>query len=281
LLVVIAIIAILAALLLPALSKAKAKAQAVICLSNNKQLCVAVNMYAGDNQEFYPPNGDDDLDGRFWINGNMNVMDDSKVPAVLGDPSYNLLAKYTGAAMGLYRCPGYRRTFKAGPLQYAQLRSFSMNLAVGTLAGSDMKVNGDPVWGTWMKGNGEPMNNRSDNPYYTFGKTSDRHAPGPVNVFMFVDEDEWSINNASFAVNMTQPTMMVDWPSTGHGNKASFTFLDGHGELHKWLDGRTRNIDQKEGSLPGYNLVKGTVQSTPKKNPDILWIQDHTSSLAK
>src|SRR6516164_1418905 len=89
LLVVIAIIAILAALLLPALSLAKAKAQAITCLNNNKQLITAVHMYALDNNDRLPPNGDDDNDldsETYWFNGNMYNTLDAWNPANLGDP---------------------------------------------------------------------------------------------------------------------------------------------------------------------------------------------------
>ncbi len=59
LLVVIAIIGILAALLLPVLSRAKQKGQGIYCLNNGKQMMVAMSLYTAENSDFFPPNPDD------------------------------------------------------------------------------------------------------------------------------------------------------------------------------------------------------------------------------
>jgi prepilin-type N-terminal cleavage/methylation domain-containing protein/prepilin-type processing-associated H-X9-DG protein len=277
LLVVISIIAILASLLLPALSRAKDKARAIVCANNNKQLSIATTLYATDFNDSLPPNGDDDddFDGEeYWIAGSMaNYMDAWKA-SNLADSGYNKLAPYTASqGPGIYRCPGDNSTVSISGLVFPRIRSFSMNAAVGTIAGAGpySSLNGTPVWGPWLDGTGSHQINR---PWHTFGKLSDSSFPGPSMIWIFVDEDEYSISHAFFNVSMkTGPVSVMNWPGTYHGNSASFSFLDGHAEIHKWKDNRTKNTGHSLGGLP-------VAQGGPD-NPDILWIQAHTSGKAQ
>jgi prepilin-type processing-associated H-X9-DG protein len=103
-------------------------------------------------------------------------------------------------------------------------------------------------------------------------------------VWVLMDEDEYSINIACFNVAMlTGPTRMINWPGTSHGNSASLSFLDGHAELHKWKDPRTKNVRHLNILSPttGNTATYGNMmdQGGPD-NQDILWLQQHTSAPA-
>jgi prepilin-type N-terminal cleavage/methylation domain-containing protein/prepilin-type processing-associated H-X9-DG protein len=295
LLVVIAIIAILAALLLPVLDKARVKARAMSCMNNNKQLMTATHLYTLDNNDFLPPNGDDDndFDGEsFWLNVNMADLkypEDACTLAYLGDSNRNKLAPYTGKSPGIYRCPDDKSTGKVLGKIKDRILSYSMNAAVGTCQNSrtpnpSATPNSSPVGGAWLNGKGTHTNNA---PYHCFGKISDNHAPGPSMVFVFVDEDAASMTYPVFNVCMnnsadgTGPTTMINWPATYHGNSASFSFMDGHAEVHKWLDPRTKNSKPKIGGAQAFGVTPNlTKQGTPD-NPDLLWLQSHTTARHK
>ena len=81
-----------------------------------------------------------------------------------------------------------------------------MNAAVGTILGgfASQSPNGTAVWGPWLDGTGSQ---EANHPWRTYGKISDNQPPGPSMVFVFVDEDEFSISSACFNVSMqSQPT---------------------------------------------------------------------------
>lgn len=281
LLVVIAIIAILAAMLLPALSRAKSKAQGAWCENNLKQLMVAIHMYSSDNREYYPPNPDDgnNVPGHNWCPGQAGIGGGEEYnPDILRDTTRNLIALYIGKNTAVYRCPSDPRM----PKRYTgndpdkrnttvpTARSISMNQAVGTVcatfknSGSGHGPSQPPVYpvdGPWLDGN---HSHKSGRPFNTYSKSSQVGAPGPAMVWAILDENTLGLNDAGFAVSMTQQKW-VDFPGYYHANACGFSFLDGHAEIKKWTDPRTIiKVSSGQPPCPG--------------SPDWAWISQRTSA---
>jgi prepilin-type N-terminal cleavage/methylation domain-containing protein/prepilin-type processing-associated H-X9-DG protein len=254
LLVVIAIIAILAAMLLPALGKAKQKTQGIYCLNNGKQLMIAFQMYTADNRELFPPNPDDSniTPGHNWCPGDAGIGDGHEFdPNILKDQTRNLLAIYTSKNIGIYKCPADQRKSGRPNGQTANdpaytgkmippVRTVSMSQAVGSIcaafmSGSHSGAPSQPVVGPWLTGS---HNRGSYNQFRTYGKATNIGAPGPALIWTFIDESTVGLNDGGFAVSCLAQTW-VDFPGFYHNNACGFAFLDGHSEIHKWVDRRT------------------------------------------
>ncbi len=267
LLVVIAIIAILAGLLLPALAKAKTKAQGILCMNNGNQMIKALHLYGMDYNDFLPPNPDNgnQIDYHNWCSGHVNDPTDATNINLLIDPKKSSLANYMGKSASIFHCPADKSQqyfpAKRGPLRN---RSFAMSQAVGT--NPDVAGGRVPVDGPWLDGT---HGNTRNGPYYVYGKFSDFVVPGPTSTFIFLDEDPYSINDAGFAVGIAKPAHWIDWPASYHNKACGFAFADGHSEIHKWVDSRT--------------IVKnGNVGQLTVQNPlsvDIVWIATRTSAI--
>jgi prepilin-type N-terminal cleavage/methylation domain-containing protein/prepilin-type processing-associated H-X9-DG protein len=282
LLVVIAIIGILAALLLPVLSRAKQSAQGTQCLNNGRQMMTALHFYTSDNNDLFPPNPDDGntLLGYNWCGGQAGVGDPQEFnPDVLKDPNRSLLMPYLGGNVAVFKCPADKRMGLyqgTDPALLGQMvpsaRTFSMNQAVGTIdpgydatgPGPGATHSGTPnlsVNGPWLN---NQYNHRRNSPWSTYGKISNIGVPGPSMLWVLVDEDVKGLNDAAFAFGMEQP-VWYDAPGTYHNGGCGFAFADGHCETHHWIS-RTEKPNN------------GVVITDPGDRQDWGWMQERTSA---
>ena len=275
LLVVIAIVAILAALLMPALSKARMRAEAISCLNNTGQLELACQLYTDDHENYFPynlvMNASSFRTNLNWVN---NVMtwgvaglqdsDNTNTATILNAS----LGTYASGSVAVYRCPADQAL---SSVQIAagwshRLRSYSLNAMLGNVGNASIT--------------GVNVNNPN---YRQFFKTT--QIPRPAEIFTFLDEHPDSIGDGYFLNRQTTLTPHVhgnhsysqdewiDLPASYHNNSASFAFADGHASLHRWLKKSTiRPPTPQAANLPIQ------IPATPAgEDADFDWVMRHMS----
>ena len=262
LLVVISIIAILAGLLLPALSKAKAKAKGIYCMGNMKQLGLAWLMYPDDNLNVLPGNRlGGDLNG--WVFGWIDFLDNTPDNTNTTFLMEAKLGTYTKNP-GIYKCPSDVYTARQDGRPMPRVRTMSMN---GFLEGEAYRGDKAPY--------GIP-NDRAyldfiglfSGPNTAFIKLSDVRKPSPSDLWVFVDEHPDSINDGCMITDPSTMTKWVDLPASLHNGACSFSFADGHSEVHKWKESSTRiPVTQ----MPQNNIV------VPSSR-DLTWMSEHSTT---
>jgi prepilin-type N-terminal cleavage/methylation domain-containing protein len=263
LLVTVAVVGILAAILLPALSGARERGRAVACLGNLRQMGLAMQLYAGDHQDELPYNmGADGIrrtvaEGRHlnWVNNVMSWELD-------GDNTNRFLATagglgpYLDRAEAIYRCPSDRalsRVQREAGWSH-RVRSVSMNAMLGNA-------------GEFLSG-GVNTNNPG---YVQFFRLS--QVPNPEEIFAFVEEHPDSINDGYF-INRFGTYEWLDLPASHHGRVGIFAFVDGHAEMHRWQNGSTMPPPRPDAAALPIFVPRG-------ERSDLYWVLHRTTLLRR
>jgi prepilin-type N-terminal cleavage/methylation domain-containing protein/prepilin-type processing-associated H-X9-DG protein len=247
LLVVIAIIAILAGMLLPALSKAKAKAKGIACISNIRQLALASTLYADDNEDQFVNNhGINETRERRanWVNHVLDwgtSSDNTNVVLV----TEAKLGSYVGKNAKIFKCPSDKSRAENGP----RIRSISMNSLVG---------------------NPGTLLDQFNPTFRQFTKATS--VINPSSIFVFMDEHPDTINDGFF-MNRLGDYEWGNLPGSYHGGGANLSYADGHAAFHRW------SVSGPGGTIqaPVKDAVEGTHTAEPRTDFD--WLITHTSVL--
>lgn len=260
LIVVIAIIAILAAMLLPVLAKAKAKAYQAQCISNQKQLSLASQLYADDNDGRFAANGFSTVpaDGglKLWVMGErhtgLSAFHDTRL---LTDTKYAQFADYI-RAVDIYRCPADRTTLTVAGVAAPRIRTYALNCYFNWQSPTDVGLS--PI--------------RTN--YLSFRKSSDLAIVDSSQIYTFVDTAPLSVCFPGFVI-YPDNHVFYHRPSIEHEKSGVLTFADGHVDAHRWRDLETLRLARDGGIAgDGNHLALASVD-----NIDLNWLQEHATRL--
>ena len=259
LLVVIAIVGILASLLLPSLSRAKAKGTQAVCLNNIRQLHLAWTMYHQDHEDRLAYNlGGGEIKDMLargehynWANSVLNwEVDPANTNTLLNTEAS--LGSYLSHNSRVFRCPSDDIVSavqkEAGYIERS--RSISMNAMVGDAG--EFTESGSNV----------------NNPYYhQYLKASEFESSSEI--FVFIEEHPDSVNDGYF-LNRARSHEWNDLPASYHNGSANLSFADGHAESHRWLEPSTLKPAEPDSADLPFALSSG-------ETADYYWVLERTS----
>jgi len=259
LLVVIAIIAILAGMLLPALSKSKTKAQGIKCMSNLKQLQLAHLLYPDDNNDRITAPGNSRDEPYQWVGGWLGwpgpFPTDNTNTLMISDPKNSKFATYLQTVQ-VYMCPADYSRITLGGKKYQRVRSMGMSQAMG-----------GP--GEWLPPGSSMVS--AQKKYKTYYKTADFSVAGASRLYVMLDEHPDSINAGGYANMMVEnpaQARIIDYPASYHNGACGISFADGHAEIRKWVDARTKQ------RVKYYEMPLNVASPN---NKDMIWLSERTT----
>ncbi len=246
LITLMAILGLLMLLFIPAVARSRINDQAFACLNNMRQLTAAWRVYADDHENVL-------LSTWTWIGGVLNYSANNADNTNVALLRNGQLGPYLQNP-AVYKCPADRSVAQIGSVTYPRARTTSMSQM--------FRTDGSGGWSTAP-------------PWTIYKKASDLINPIPARLWLMLDENPDSINDASFAVDMSYQGANAAWvsgPSMLHNGGCSFSFADGHGELKAWTDRRT--VTRPMATTYTASFPFGLIQPY---NPDIQWVQDRTT----